>query len=186
MRQTHCTITPAVVRSTARAALRRALPWKAHGRRVIVARLLDLLLLVAALRSSLSAVVRRFRFGFSHETARQAVRANLPSLDRLTGGLVNALHVFGSRRWRKRRWDVAIDLHYCPFYGDRGTKGIVGGPKKPYRLSELCTVGGLKRLYRVHRPHEHSTRTLPVRPRRPAPRPPRRPHRPGRPRPPRR
>jgi hypothetical protein len=46
VRQAHCTITPAVVRSTARAALSPALPWKPYGRRVSVARLLDLLLLV--------------------------------------------------------------------------------------------------------------------------------------------
>jgi Transposase DDE domain len=127
MRQPHCTITPAVVRSTARSALQTALPWKPYGRRVGVARLLDLLLLVACWRSSLSAVVRRLRFGFSHETARQAVAANLPDLPRLTDGLVGALHAFGSRRWRKRRWDVAIDLHYCPFYGDPAADGVVGG-----------------------------------------------------------
>jgi transposase len=41
--------------------------------------LLDLLLLVAALRSALSAVVRRFRFGFSPATARQALAANIPN-----------------------------------------------------------------------------------------------------------
>ncbi|MBW3608218.1 MAG: phosphoenolpyruvate carboxylase [Actinobacteria bacterium] len=53
--------------------------------------LLEVLLLVAALRSSLAAVVRRFRFGFSHETARQALRANLPELARLQDGLADAL-----------------------------------------------------------------------------------------------
>jgi hypothetical protein len=130
MRQPHCTITPAVVRATARAALRRALPWKAFGRLVSAQRLLELLLLVAALRSSLSAIVRRFRFGFSHETARQAVAANLPGLEELTDGLVDAFFFFGSRLWRQRLWDVAIDLHYRPFYGDRATQGIVGGQKK--------------------------------------------------------
>jgi hypothetical protein len=87
-------------------------------------------LLAAALRSSLSAIVRRFRFGFSHETARQALAANLPDLARLQQGLLNALYAFGSRMLRRRRWDIAIDLHYCPFYGDPGTAGILGGPKK--------------------------------------------------------
>jgi hypothetical protein len=91
--------------------------------------LLDLLLLVAARRSSLSAVARRCRFGFSHETARQAVHANLPALARLQCGLIDALRAFGGRAWR-RRWDVALDLHDRPFYGDRRTAGIVGGPKK--------------------------------------------------------
>ena len=130
MCQRHCTITPATVRATAKAALARALPCRRYGRLVTPGRLLDLLLLVAALRSSLAAVCRRFAFGFSHETARQAANANLPGLDALTASLVDALYLFRSRSWRRRRWDVAIDLHYCPFYGDRATPGVVGGPKK--------------------------------------------------------
>jgi hypothetical protein len=130
MRQPHCTITPATVRATARTALQQALPWRRYGRRVTVGRVLDLLLLAASLGSSLSALVRRFGFGFSHETARKAVAANLPAGDLLTAGLVQALHACGGRALRGRRWDVAIDLHYSPFYGDRRTPGIVGGPKK--------------------------------------------------------
>ena len=130
MRQSYSTITPSLVRSTAHAALQQALPWKRHGRHVTVRRLLDLLLLVAALRSSLSAVVRRFRFGFSHETARQAVAANLPDLPCLQQGLLDALYAFGGRALRRRPWDIAIDLHYCPFYGDRTTPGVLGGQKK--------------------------------------------------------
>src|ERR1700692_4515313 len=97
MRQDYCTLTPGVVRSTARQALQRALPVKSYGRLVSAKRLLELLLLVAALRSSLSAIVRRFRFVFSHETARKAVAANLPGQDELTQGLLDALYRFGSR-----------------------------------------------------------------------------------------
>ena len=130
MRHSYSTITPSLVRSTAHHALHQALPWTRYGQRVTVKRLLDLLLLVAAVRSSLSAIVRRFRFGFSHETARQAVTANLPDLKRLQQGLLDALYTFGWRTLRHRRWDIAIDQHYCPFYGDRSTPGIVGGQKK--------------------------------------------------------
>jgi len=130
MRHSHWTRPPAVVRTTARHALQQILPWKPFGRRVPVTRLLDLLLLIAALRSSLAAVVRRFRFGFSHETARQAVAANLPDRQRRQRGLVDRLDLFGKRRRRKRRGDVAFDLHDGPFYGDRATGGIGGGPKK--------------------------------------------------------
>jgi hypothetical protein len=130
MRTPHSTLTPAVVRSLARDALQEALPWRRYGRAVTVTALLDLLLLVAALRSSLSAVARRFGFGFSHETARQAVNANLPAAAELQDGLVDALHAFGGRAWRRRRWDAAVDLHLRPFYGDRRTAGIIGGPKK--------------------------------------------------------
>jgi Transposase DDE domain len=159
-------LTPAAVRATARQALQHALPWKPFGRRVSVRRLLDLLLLVAVLRSSLAAVVRRCRFGFSHETARQAVAANLPGQAALQRGLVDSLHQFGNRRWLRRSWDVAIDLHYCPFYGDRRTPGIVGGQKKQgtkyfyaYATAVLIhkrhryTVG-LLALERNYKPHE--------------------------------
>jgi hypothetical protein len=159
MRQAYSTLTPAVVRRTAHVVLQHALPWKPYGRRVTVARLLDLLVLVAALRSSLSAVVRRFRFGFSHETARQAVHANLPSRATLTTALVDALHRFG-RHLRRRRWVVALDLHYRPFYGDRSTPGIVGGQKKQgthyfygYATAEL-----------VHRRHRYTVGLLALEP----------------------
>src|SRR5436189_1773542 len=124
MRHSYSTITPTVVRRTAQAVLQQALPCKPYGRLVSVARLLGLLLLVAALRGSLSAVVRRFRFGFSHETARQAVHANLPDMPTLTGRLVRSLQRLGGRL-RRRRWVAAIDLHSQPFYGDRHTPGVV-------------------------------------------------------------
>jgi hypothetical protein len=130
MRHDHSTITPALVRSTARQALAQALPWQPYGRLVTLSKLLDLLLLTAALLSSLSAVVKRFRFGFSHETARQALAANTPDLDDLTDGLLDALYFFGTRGWRRRRWVVAIDEHRSPFYGDRSTAGVSGGQKK--------------------------------------------------------
>jgi hypothetical protein len=157
MRHAYSTITPAVVRCTAQAVLQQALPCKPYGRLVSVARLLGLLLLVAALRSSLSAIVRRFRFGFSHESARQAVRANLPDGATLTRLLVGALHRL-SGRWRRRRGVVALDLHYQPFYGDRSAPGIVGGPKKQgtnyfygYATAEL-----------VHRRHRYPVGLLAV------------------------
>lgn len=166
MRQSYSTITPSLVRSTAHAALHQALPWKRFGRRVTVTRLLDLLVLVAAVRSSLSALLRRFRFGFSHETARQAVAANLPDLARLQQGLLDALYAFGSRLLRRRCWDIAIDLHNCPFYGDRRTAGIVGGQKKhgsSYHYS-YATAALIHRRYRYtvglmavdrnYKPHE--------------------------------
>src|SRR5262249_23063588 len=126
----HCTITPATVRALAHAALRRALPWTGYGRLVRADALIDLLLLVAALGSSLFAVVCRFAFGFSHETARKALHAHLPGLDGLTNGLPAALHALGGRVCKKRRWDIAVDLHFCPFYGHRATPGVVGGQKK--------------------------------------------------------
>jgi hypothetical protein len=150
MRHSHSTITPALVRASARDALRRALPWERYGRLVTVHRLLDLLLLVAALGASLSAVVRRFAFGFSHETARRAVAANLPGPAALQEGLLDALYALGSRRLRRRRWDVAIDLHYSPYYGDRSAPGVVGGPKKQGTKSFYAYATAVL-LHRRHR-----------------------------------
>jgi hypothetical protein len=157
MRHSYSTLTPAVVHRTARTVLQQALPWKPYGRLVTVARLLGLLVLVAVLRSSLSAVARRFRFGFSHETARQAVHANLPNVPKLTRALVNALYRF-DHRLRHRRWTVAMDLHYQPFYGQRDTAGVVGSQKKQgthyfygYATAEL-----------VHRRHRYTVGLLAV------------------------
>lgn len=95
MRLPYCRIASTVVRFTAREALQEALSWRDDGQFVCVGKLLDLLLLAAALASSLSAVVRRFRFGFSHETARKAVAANLPGIGSLADGLVDALNQTG-------------------------------------------------------------------------------------------
>jgi hypothetical protein len=130
MRRDHCTVTPAFVRRLARQALAKALPWRGYGRLATADKILDALLLAAALVSSLSAVVRRFRFGFSHETARNAVASNLPDLRALTEGLLDALYLFGSRRLCRREWVIAIDEHRCPFYGDRSTPAVTGGQKK--------------------------------------------------------
>src|SRR5436190_16230578 len=130
MRRSYCTITPALVRATAAASLRAALPWRPFPAAVTVAALLDLVLLAAALRASLTAVVRRCRFGFGHATARQALTATRPPPDRLADGLVDARHGFLPRPWRRRAWDVAIDRHAGPFYGAARTPGTPGGPKK--------------------------------------------------------
>src|SRR5437870_3158651 len=86
MRRSYSTVTPPVVRATAAAGLRAALPWQPFRSVVTVAALLDLILLVAAVRSSLAAIVDRCHFGFSHETARRALQANWPSPDALADG----------------------------------------------------------------------------------------------------
>jgi hypothetical protein len=133
MRRDHCTITPATVRALACVAIAKALPWRGYGRLATADKILDILLLAAALVSSLSAVVRRFRFGFGHETARKAIDSNLSAADlqTLTQGLLDALYLFGSRALRRRKWVIAIDEHRDPFYGDRScTDGITGGQKK--------------------------------------------------------
>jgi hypothetical protein len=131
MRRRYPIVTAAAVHQLARHALADTLKWKPFRRSVPVADLLDALLLMAATARTLFAVVRRY-FPFSHETARQALRANLPAAAALTAGLVDSLHhvLAFSRRDRRRRWTVAIDTHHVPYYGHRATPHIVGGQKK--------------------------------------------------------
>lgn len=52
--------------------------------------------------------------------------------DALALRLTDALHTaaaFG-RADRRQSWTVAIDLHYVPYYGDKGADQVVGGQKK--------------------------------------------------------
>lgn len=130
MHTDYFTLQGSVVQQEARNALAAVLDWSPYKRSVSVRALLDLLLLMATLKRSLFAIVRRFRFGFSHETARKAVLDNLPSTEVLTEGLVHALQAIAIRRRSKGRFILAIDAHYVCFYGKRSTKGIVGGKKK--------------------------------------------------------
>jgi hypothetical protein len=130
MRHFHSSITPAVIHREARQALEARLDCKPFHDSVSVADLLDLLLLMAAATASLFATARRF-FGFSHETARRAVQANLPTMDRLVSALVQTLFDVAdfSRQDRRRSWLLAIDIHNVAYYGRRGSY-VVGGPKK--------------------------------------------------------
>jgi hypothetical protein len=130
MRHFHSTITPGILHRDTRQVLQDNLDWKPFHNSVSVGHLLDLLLLMAAATASLFATVRRF-FSFSHETASRAVKANLPTMDRLVQGLVQALYdvMHFSRQDRRRRWLLAIDTHNVAYYGQRGSY-VVGGPKK--------------------------------------------------------
>jgi hypothetical protein len=85
---------------------------------------------MAASTASLFATVQRF-FSFSHETALRAVKANLPTMDRLVRGLAQTLHVVAqfSRQDRRRQWNIAIDTNDVAYYGRRNAY-VVGGPKK--------------------------------------------------------
>lgn len=128
MRLPYTTVTPRVVHTLAATALRTLDLTAARG--LTAGQLLDLLLRMAATARTLFAVVRGC-CSVSYESARRAVRANLPTTDQLTARLADALVAVAafSARDRRRRWTVAIDLHYVPYYGDRTVPGVVGGPK---------------------------------------------------------
>lgn len=130
MRSPHVTITPATLHHQTRQALGGILDWRPYHDSVSVRQLLDLLLLMASTGASLFATAIRF-FGFSHETASQAVKANLPTRAELTRGLVGALYdvLSLSRQDRHRHWHVGIDTHNVCYYGQHNPH-LIGGPKK--------------------------------------------------------
>lgn len=156
----YCTVTTSNVRDLARDSLRQLLPWQPYGRLVSVDSLLDLLLFVASLGSSLSAIVQRFAFGFSHETARKAVAANLPlAPSDLVPGIAKVLCAFlPARLLGRRHWVVAIDEHRVPFYGQRPTPGVTGGAKK--HGSKFAFAYATAVL--VHRRHRFTLALIPL------------------------
>jgi Transposase DDE domain len=129
----HSTLDATAVRADARGRLVRGLQLRDCGQKLSAERLADLLLLMAGWGLSLCglfAVLRGLRC--CYETARLALRANLPDhdvlLDRLRGCL---LDVVPARLLRRRDWDVAIDLHDVPYYGDpASTPGARRGQRK--------------------------------------------------------
>jgi hypothetical protein len=131
MRHFHSSITPAVIHRDARQALETTLDWKPFHDSLSILDLLDLLLLMATRRASLFATARRF-FHFSHETASRAVKANLPTMDRLVSGLQRTLYDVAqfSRQDRRRHWLIAIDTHLVAYYGGKRDAYVVGGPRK--------------------------------------------------------
>lgn len=127
----HLSVTPASVYAEVYRAVSGVLDWSDYKSRGTRVQIVDLLVYMAATARTLSAAVRR-RFPFCPETGRRAVHSQLPVAADLTAGLAAALHrvLAFSRLDRRRRWTVAIDGHAVPYYGDRATPGITGGPKK--------------------------------------------------------
>jgi hypothetical protein len=131
MRHFHSSVTPAVIQQDAHRALESSLDWKPFHDSVSVADLIDVFLLMAVHNASLFATVSRF-FAFCHETASQAVKANLPTMDRLVSGLGQSLYDVAqfSRQDRRRKWLLAIDTHNVAYYGKNRNTYVVGGQKK--------------------------------------------------------
>jgi hypothetical protein len=79
--------------------------------------LISLLLFAAARAVSLSAACKWLRGAPSDETARQALLATLPSLERLEQRTNAGLVIDLPRAIFRRAWRVAIDLHEIPYHG---------------------------------------------------------------------
>jgi putative transposase len=130
MHPTHFTITGRPLRSRALDLIGKALRLHPYGR-LAADRIGTLILAAAAWRISLSATCGRLRDAPSHETARQALLAQLPPdiadlRARLAEGLADSLPA----DLRGRRLDMAVDLVLRPFYGAKATPGVARGPAK--------------------------------------------------------
>lgn len=128
---------------------------------------LGLLLRIASTATTLFDAARRSLF--SHETARKAIRHNLPDIDTLTERINNALHGvlhLPARVGRRVKFVLAIDSHHVPYYGDKTHPGVVGGPKKAgtkyaHAYATVCVIEkgrrytlGLIRVSPKRKPHE--------------------------------
>lgn len=131
MRPCHCTLSSAAVHADFKAVLARTLSLPRATAALSADQLLDLLIFLAATARTLFAIVRT-RFTCAVETARTAVRATVPDVAVLTEQLAEALHAVAAfgRLDRRRRWVVAIDTHFVPWYGDPDAPGVSGGPRK--------------------------------------------------------
>jgi len=130
----HSTLRASDVRADARDRLARGLQLRDCGQKLPAQRLADLLLLMAGWGLSLCGLCAALRgLRCCYEAARLALRANLPDQGRLLERLrATLLDVAPARLLRRRRdWDVAVDLHDVPYYGDRAsTPGVRRGQRK--------------------------------------------------------
>ncbi|MGL6073554.1 MAG: transposase [Fimbriiglobus sp.] len=129
MRQPQDTVSSAVIHQYARCCL---VPLQiTQYKTVPIEFTINLLLRIAATATSLFNIARQS--AFSYETARKAVRHNLPKPDQLQERITDALHLamlIPSRVKRRRSFRIAIDTHHVPYYGDKTDPGVVGGQKK--------------------------------------------------------
>lgn len=104
-----------------------------HGWLCTASVLLNLVVRAAARSTSISATCRELVEGPSAEAALTAVAEELP---KTFGALERRLHeaLTGRipRRMRRRRWQVAIDWHYSPYYGQhsKSRNEICAGPMR--------------------------------------------------------
>lgn len=87
------------------------------------------LVLMAAMKCSLSWLVKLKKIDCSRETARKTIRGMTPEVRVLEKRLAAALSCVIPRSVRRGGRIIAIDLHYDCFYGKPDTPGVVGSKK---------------------------------------------------------
>ncbi len=107
-------------RQDAQKLMLTALPLRNVGRLVTDAVLAQALIYLCVARSTLSHAVASMGLPMSDETLRKAWRSCMPTeqqLQRLLASSVEPWRQRLSKSRRRRGYDVAIDLHHCPYYG---------------------------------------------------------------------
>ena len=116
--RTNCTITSGEVYSWSRECLLQARLIKDHGRLCTAMVVLGIVLRAAARSISVSAACCDLGRGPSERAVLTALDDGLPkTLVVLERRLNEALVGYLPRRMRRRAWEVAIDLHLDPYYG---------------------------------------------------------------------
>jgi hypothetical protein len=114
----NCSITSAEVYSWTRECLLRARLAKNHGWLCSASMVLAIVLRAAARSISVSAACRDLAQAPSNQAVLTALEDGLPkTLPVLERRLNDALVGYLPRRMRRRAWEVAIDWHLAPYYG---------------------------------------------------------------------
>jgi Transposase DDE domain len=111
------------------ALLLRELPLVDYGRLVTRHTIARVLVWMCAARATASAASLRTSVGVSDETIRKALVASLPEIEelpRLVRASLSPALTRLRKAGKKRGFDVAIDVHHQPYYGQR-QPGIVRG-----------------------------------------------------------
>jgi len=143
-----CSIHSGEVHAWALSWLMQAKLIKDHGWKCTTATVLNILLRAAARSISVSAACRDLAGAPSDQAVLTALEEGLPkTLSVLERRLNDALVGQLPRRWKRRRWTVAIDWHLTPYYGQPYASGneIYYGPhrqgtKRFHAYAAACLV----------------------------------------------
>ena len=133
MRQPHSTLAPREIRAVANGLVCTALRVKDTKTKITVTRLADVLLSAASHCCSFIAAAQWMLGLPSRETIRRAIESLLPKDYRVLEQQINeGLQALIPKKLakRKRGYQVAIDLHQRPYYGNQDTPGVLGGAPK--------------------------------------------------------
>lgn len=129
MRHRQSTVTPADIQCRLFAELCRLLPWASLGPRCAVDVTLRILWMLAMLRTSLCALCERFDLPYGQTRIRRSLASQLPDPATLAAAFSQRFRAMFPQAPRKG-FVIAIDTHWCCYYGHRSTRGIVQGQRK--------------------------------------------------------